>query len=158
QGRGEAHRQSQRAPSRGHRLESEVGVFPRGASLGMTPTDPEERRAWRTDEEWTRLEARLTAADVDSRARGPQRWPCAAAAAVALLAVGLSMVLRHRNVSVPSAAAPAVRVVATKNGERSIVHLDDSSTVTLAPATTLRITGDSKRREIELDGMADFRV
>ena len=48
--------------------------------------------------------------------------------------------------------------MATKPGERRTIRLDDSSTIALAPATRVRISGDSTRREIDLDGMADFTV
>jgi len=126
----------------------------------VTTNDPHERRPWHTDEEWTRLHARLTTADADSRlavagsTRAIWQWS-ALAAAVVIAAVGVSMARRARPASSPT---PAVRVMATKPGERRTIRLDDSSTIALAPATRVRISGDSTRREIDLDGMADFTV
>jgi transmembrane sensor len=125
-------------------------------------SDPRDRRPWRTDDEWTRLHARLFTADADAalparRHRAPIWAWSAVAAAIVLAAIGLSLV-RRSNPASSAQAVPAIQLFATKPGERRVVHLDDSSTITLAPATTLRVAGDRRRREIDLDGMADFQV
>lgn len=133
----------------------------------MTTSDPRDRRPWRTDEEWTRLHSRLTTADADARVPLGRRrlarwaWPAVAAAVIVGAiggAIGISVARRSDTASTAARATPGVHAIATKPGERRTVRLDDSSTITLAPATTLRIGGDPTRREIELVGMANFQI
>lgn len=114
---------------------------------------PGERRAWRTEDEWSRLRDRIAAEPLAPRSvvRMPWRWT--AAAAVVAVAVGLTVALRHR-------AAPAAveHVFHTALGERLIVQLGDSSTVTLGPATTLRVASSPARRDVKLDGLGAFNI
>ena len=118
-----------------------------------------ERRAWRTDDEWERLRERIAIAEavrpLPKPWRRPREWGIAGAiAATLILAVTATLVVRERITH----DAPIIRVVQTKPGERLVVHLDDSSTITIGPATTLRTVMSDSRREVELDGLADFRV
>jgi ferric-dicitrate binding protein FerR (iron transport regulator) len=123
---------------------------------------------------WTRMQARLLTATGPrrlpvrfasiGRPRMPQRWqPIGALLAIAILSgVGAWTVRAHRS-SVQGAVAPAqgpMRQYTTKRGERAEIRLMDSSTVTLAPGSTLRIPatfGDSTR-DLFLDGEAFFDV
>jgi ferric-dicitrate binding protein FerR (iron transport regulator) len=58
-----------------------------------------------------------------------------------------------------SAAAPEMRVVATKSGERANVYLSDGTQVTLGVGSTLRFpVAFTSSRDVELDGEAYFEV
>jgi transmembrane sensor len=119
---------------------------------------PPERRAWRTDDEWNRLRERISAAkDVAAAPRSPFRRPIvwAAAAATLVIAAALGSRASHRE---PALAAAIEQVATTGVGERLTVHLDDSSRVTLGPRSTLRYAVSGVRREVRLDGIADFTV
>jgi transmembrane sensor len=119
---------------------------------------PNERRAWRTDDEWARLRERITAGDLTapSVSRG---WPGGrtrrifAAAAVLVVAVGVSW--RIRKQPPPTAVAPTERVATTGVGERLAIRLADSSVVTLGPVSTVRY---GARSVALLEGVADFNV
>ncbi len=118
-----------------------------------------ERRAWRTDDEWDKLRERIAIAEAVRPRPKPWRrareWFIAGGiAATLLIAATATLVVRKRLAH----NAPIPRVVHTKPGERLVVHLDDSSTITVGPATTLRTAISESRREVELDGLADFRV
>jgi ferric-dicitrate binding protein FerR (iron transport regulator) len=52
----------------------------------------------------------------------------------------------------------AWQVVRTPPAGRAVIRLDDSSVVTLGPATTLRYALSRSRRDVMLDGLADFKV
>jgi transmembrane sensor len=111
---------------------------------------PNERRPWRTDDEWDRLRERIEAAEASHRRR--VRWPVAAAA-VLVIAATLAIVWQNAHLK-----REAPRVATTAAGERIVLHLADSSVVTLGPASSLRYQITGSRREITLDGLADFRV
>jgi transmembrane sensor len=115
-------------------------------------SEPTGRRAWRTDQEWARLRARLDAPDLSEPTvahGGRFRW--LGAAGLIVVAVGLTWHF--------SRPAPTVtRVATTARGERIVIHLADSSVVTLAPASTIRYRFDHSRRDVELDGLAEFTV
>jgi len=117
------------------------------------PERPEGRRQWQTDREWARLNARIATVDTSPAQRTFTWRPIAAIAACIIVAATALFVARHRIGSTPSP-----QIVTTTAGQRIVVRLGDSSTITLAPATTARITRSDSRRVVELDGMADFHV
>jgi transmembrane sensor len=113
---------------------------------------PNERRPWRTDDEWDRLRERIEGAEL-SRARRPRgRWPVAAAA-VLVIAATSAIVWQNAHLK-----REAPRMATTAAGERIVLHLADSSVVTLGPASSLRYQITGRSREITLDGLADFNV
>jgi transmembrane sensor len=117
-----------------------------------------ERRAWRTDEEWSRLRQRIRASDVPASvsARGVWRmgW-IAAAAAVLVVGAGVSGLVLRLQPRIPS--TPAERVATTGVGERLTIRLGDSSVVTLGPMSTIHYSATG--RSVVLDvGIADFNV
>jgi transmembrane sensor len=125
----------------------------------MTPHDPRERRAWRTDQEWARLSARMATAQPSfPKRRRTVVW--ATAAAVVIVAAGGAAVARH------AIQARALHVVDEKitggaqtiAGQRTLVTLPDSSVAILGPASTLRYTFNRGARDVVLEGMAEFRV
>jgi len=125
----------------------------------MDPKEPDvERRAWHTESEWARLVERIAADEATRVARPRSGWGVwakrliAAACIVVVIWSGRVVLGRIKHNTVMS------RVVRTTAGQRLLVHLSDSSAVTLGPATTLRYDATGSRREIELDGLADFRV
>lgn len=73
-------------------------------------------------------------------------------AAALIIAAALAIGIRARR------AAPEVRTVVTGRGERVVLHLGDSSTITVGPATTLRYSLTRATRDFELDGIADFGI
>lgn len=87
------------------------------------------------------------------RTRRFAAWVWTAAAAAIVLGVVLPSGLRRT----PSRAAET-RVISTPAGERRVVHLSDSSVITLGPSTTLRFTLTDKHRDVQLEGLAEFRV
>jgi transmembrane sensor len=108
-----------------------------------------ERRArWDTDEAWRRLAQRIANAPV-SRRTPRQVWAYAVAAAV-LIAAAITTVRTLR-----SSADIAVR---TSAGELRTVRLDDGSSVTLGPQSTLRFRATGSERVAELAGMGYFTV
>ncbi|MES2178278.1 MAG: FecR domain-containing protein [Gemmatimonadota bacterium] len=121
----------------------------------MTPEEPTRRRSWRTEEVLQQLHARMDATGVDAvhRTRPRVRWVTWAAAAAAMIAVGVASTMMVR-----TPPALEARVVTTAAGQRRIVHLPDSTVVTLGPESTLRYTIGDSARAVELDGMAAFRV
>ncbi len=101
------------------------------------------RRAWRTDQEWGRLRERL---DGDEIVAEPARWlaPRARwlAAAAVILGVGSALTWRLTR------PEPSVeRVATTAAGERIVIHLADSSLVTLGPASR-RFASSRRRRRV----------
>jgi transmembrane sensor len=81
----------------------------------------------------------------------------AAAAAVAVLAVGIDTRDRGAENDAGAASASAAgRVVATAVGQRDSVRLPDGTRVLLAPGSRLTIAADygAARREVQLDGAA----
>jgi len=125
-----------------------------------TPPSPDsrERRAWRTDHEWSRLSARIAAQPTLSRKRSPIAWW--AAAAVAIAAAGI-VTINRRAGHAPAIRAPSDEITgtaATTAGRRTVVLLPDSSVVTLGPASTIRYSFGRGARDVALDGMAEFRV
>jgi len=112
---------------------------------------PNERRPWRTDEEWDRLRERIEGSEL-SRVRRGVRWPLAAAAALVIAATS-AIVWQNAHLK-----REAPRVATTAAGERIVLHLADSSVVTLGPASSLRYQITGRRREMTLDGLADFQV
>lgn len=115
------------------------------------PHDPNDRRAWRTDQEWDRLRTRLAEPDLARPGRRPVRAPWLIAAGVVALATGLAW--RYAKPS-----APIARVATTAAGERIVIHLADSSTITLGPASTVRYALGRAHRDVTLDGLAEFKV
>ena len=115
-------------------------------------TEPTERRAWRTDAEWTHLRERIEGAEL----AGPPRrnWRLLRAIAAALVfaaAAGVGWKLRRSKEA-------EVRVATTAAGERVVIRLADSSVVTLGPASRVRYAIGARQRDVELDGLADFAV
>ncbi|MES2179918.1 MAG: FecR domain-containing protein [Gemmatimonadota bacterium] len=118
------------------------------------PPDRDPRREWRTDREWDRLRARLTAPGFEApRPQWPRRAAVLLPAAAAVL-LAVLLVRRHE----PRADTPVQRVVATAAGERTTIRLSDSTVVALGPATTIRYRITASRRDVELEGLANFRV
>lgn len=117
---------------------------------GFRPDNP--RRPWHTDDEWNRLRERIEGAEVSRVTGRHARWPIAAAAALiaaAALAIGWHRTRR---------ADDTPRVAMTAAGERIVIRLADSSIVTLGPASTARYVVNARRREVQLDGLGDFKV
>lgn len=118
----------------------------------MSDPEPRSRRPWRTDAEWQRLRHRM---DASVDLAPPRRWQRYAAglAAASIVGVASYFVLR----SAP--AAPVEwHVVSTPPAGRAVIRLEDSTVVTLGPATTLRYALSTSRRDVVLDGLADFKV
>ncbi len=99
------------------------------------------------------------------KARRAVAWRLTTRAAAILVAVGLGAFAarelgwRKPAATLPSAAAPEMRVVATKSGERANVYLSDGTQVTLGVGSTLRFpTAFTSSRDVELDGEAYFEV
>lgn len=114
------------------------------------------RRAWRTEAEWNRLARRID----ETAARRPRsRWPLRAGgiAAAAVLIVSVALTWRS-NPFATNRPSTEQQLATTAAGERQTIHLPDSTTVELAPSSTLRYRISSTAREIELDGMARFVV
>ena len=113
---------------------------------------PNERRPWRTDEEWDRLRERIEGSELSRVRRRRGRWPLAAAA-VLVIAATSAIVWQNAHLK-----REAPRVATTAAGERIVLRLADSSVVTLGPASTLRYQITGRRREMTLDGLGDFKV
>ena len=111
-----------------------------------------ERRPWRTDDEWDHLRERIEAAEASRGPRRNMRGAVAAAAAV-VFAATLSIVWQNAHLK-----RETPRVATTGAGERIVLQLADSSVVTLGPASSLQYVIAGHRREITLDGLADFKV
>src|SRR4051812_20568297 len=120
------------------------------------PQNEEPRRAWRTDDAWKGLRARIDAAAVDpipERRKPPYRtWGAAAAAALLVAAAGAYWWPAR------STHSATIQEFATRAGERRTVRLADSTQVLLAPATTLHVRIGAHTRDVELTGLADFTV
>ena len=84
----------------------------------------------------------------------------AAAATVVIAASTALLGIRHaiQTRALGAAADGITGSSATGAGKRTVVHLPDSSVVTLAPASTIRYAFNRTGRELTLDGMAEFRV
>jgi ferric-dicitrate binding protein FerR (iron transport regulator) len=127
------------------------------------PDPPSERRAWRTDAAWHRLRERLDSAEatrVDSSATHRlwgTRTHWLSAAATIVIAVGATLAV-SKHVAKRVVSAPEIRTATTAAGERVVVHLADGSLITLGPASTIRSTLAPDRRDIDLVGLADFKV
>jgi transmembrane sensor len=129
---------------------------------------------------WSRIEAGMSAEDgapsIDQRPRISEKFSFAPhrdsgnssilrrvtyaiAAAVVLAVVSTGIVHSPNSVSRPP-VTPVMREVTTASGETATLRLADGSTVTLAPASTLRIPTEfgSASREATLDGEAVFAV
>lgn len=107
----------------------------------------ERRASWDTDAAWRRLAERMANAP-GSRRWSRQVWVYAAAAAV-LIAAGIAGVRTLRPVGI---------VERTGAGERRTVRLDDGSSVTLGPQSTLGFRATGSQRVAELAGMGYFAV
>jgi transmembrane sensor len=117
--------------------------------------EPIERRAWRTDDEWKRLSERIAAEPLSRRqpARAiPWRWVTAAALAAGMAATAAVPLMRR------SSGAVDERTMRTAAGERLVVRLSDSTVVTLGPATVLHVRTNATRRNVALEGEAQFNV
>lgn len=115
---------------------------------------PTDRRAWRTDAEWARLNDRIASEPVPAippRRRVPWRWVSTVALAAGVVAIAVVM-RRERN------TAATARQFRTAAGERLVIRLSDSSTVTLGPASALEIRASAAGRAARLDGLAFFDV
>jgi len=121
----------------------------------MDDREPDaERRPWRTDHEWNHLRERIAIGDPPrSESRRFARARPWLIAASLVIAAGTTLLIRAR-----STRETTTRLASTVAGERLVVHLSDSSVVTLGPATTMRFVATATRRSVELDGLADFRV
>jgi transmembrane sensor len=123
----------------------------------MDGQDP-ARRAWRTDDEWNRLRARMDLPFAEP-ARRPVlarrvTWLVAAAAAIVVVAGG-AIALRHRAPVTP-AAAPVT--IATSPGQRTSATLPDGSRIVAGPDTRISFVASGSSREVQLEGMASFVV
>ena len=104
-----------------------------------------------TDAAWDRLRGRVTATGALPR-RARVRLGALLAAAAIILAAGITL---------SRAAADRTRhilEVTTAGAERRTVALDDGSTVTLTPHTTLRFRREGSNRVAELSGQASFTI
>ncbi|HEY4130478.1 MAG TPA: FecR domain-containing protein [Gemmatimonadaceae bacterium] len=81
----------------------------------------------------------------------------ATVAASGLLAAGGAFVMARARTS-HHAATSVWHLVATAAGERKSARLSDGSVIELGPASTIRWTESDERRDVELTGLADFRV
>ncbi|HXT14394.1 MAG TPA: FecR domain-containing protein [Gemmatimonadaceae bacterium] len=113
---------------------------------------PGPRRAWRTDEQWTRLSERITGAGSHAPAKRASVHWYAVAAAVLIAAAATLLVTRHVD------NASRGRTYATAAGKRLVIHLDDGSIATLGPASSLRISSSRRGRDMSLTGLGAFRV
>jgi transmembrane sensor len=109
------------------------------------------RRAWRTDEEWKRLHARISPR---------RRWalPVRVAQIAAALLIVASGVVVTRYAARQRALVPPDVVVSTRRGERHEIRFDDGSVITLGAASEIRYAFSARQRRVELDGLADFSV
>jgi transmembrane sensor len=115
---------------------------------------PADRRAWRTDAEWARLNERIAsepAPAMPPHRRVPWRWVSTVALAAGVVAIAV-VVRLERN------SGEITRRFRTAAGERLVVRLSDSSTVTLGPASSLEIRTSTAGRGARLDGLAFFDV
>lgn len=123
--------------------------------MSNEPRPTNDRRAWRTDQEWSRLRQRIDAAEALPAPprwwrRSAARWVAAAAAAV-LAVAGIRWQLARE-------ATRDFRNVSTAAGERLVLHLADSSLVTLGPSSTLHFRATRTRREADVVGLVAFEV
>ena len=119
----------------------------------MSDPQPGSRRPWRTDAEWQRLHHRLDHAATEGPALRPWGRYAGTLAAASVIGVASYLGLRFT-----TQRTPAWRTISTPVASRATVRLGDSTVVTLGPATTMRYLLTASRREIQLDGLADFRV
>jgi ferric-dicitrate binding protein FerR (iron transport regulator) len=152
-----------------------------GALRQVLGTGPKERQASDLDEVWRRIVPGLTAsapirlvpvgggrrASAGATAR---QWPFShrrrswlPAAAAAILVAGGAAAWRAAISSQPTPRPPAdgpARVVATAAGQRLSFGLADGTLVTLAPASTLRVSPGygGRDRLVHLEGEAAFTV
>ncbi|MDQ2664998.1 MAG: FecR domain-containing protein [Gemmatimonadota bacterium] len=103
--------------------------------------------------EWHRLRSRIDQVSNDIEPRRPWRRYAVALAAASVVAVAGYLGVRNTARQVPE-----WRVVSTPAGGRATLRLEDSTVVTLGPSTTLRYALTLSRRDVALDGLADFRV
>lgn len=126
-------------------------------AMNELPSDDEERRAWRVDAEWARLHQRVEAIAVDPPA--PRVWRRLITAAVAAsVVIGTAIVWQRSPGLHASRDALEWRVATTPPAGRATVRLSDNSVVTLGPSTTLRYAVTRARREVVIEGMANFSV
>lgn len=130
----------------------------------------------RSAEAWRRVSARMAGADAPRpryrgfeaatgrRRRARPRWRAIIAGAgllAASLVLGIAQRARiERAVSEWLARGEAPRELATRVGERTTVHLEDGTVVTLGPMSRLRYGrfAGARRRTVQLDGEAYFHV
>ncbi len=124
-----------------------------------------EARSWDTQGRWQQLRRQMRRADrplrlTDSRGalelRRRKRWPAAAAAAMALLAIGGWWVVGAPGVARDHAihAVPTHEIV-TRRGERAMVDLPDGSRVVVAPESRLRVPVEYRAGGSALDVYLD---
>jgi len=114
---------------------------------------PEE--AWDTDSAWQRLSARISQ---QPQGKLPWRGPTLAAAALVILALGVTAVWRNEHASrTPQVAQQQYR---TLSGERRTVTLADGTVIELAPMSLLRVGPryGHGQRDVDLEGEAFFTV
>lgn len=124
--------------------------------------------AWEVNAAWNQVASQLhTVAPAPARdaerntARGTSiSRPWWHLAAAALLVASASMLVLREHRAAPGPVAISETQYVTANGVHRQVTLPDSSVVTLAPATHLRVGGDFGRgaRDVWLSGEAIFRV
>lgn len=121
----------------------------------MTEHRPDpERRAWRTDAEWTQLSRRIAAANALREQPAWTRLRVPAAAAAVLIATALGV----WSLRGPKQAPLPFTIVQTVAGQPRTFALEDGTRVDLAPASTLRYRLTAGTRELSLVGAARFTV
>jgi transmembrane sensor len=103
----------------------------------------------------------MDAADVvdvgRQRRRRLIRASAATLAASGVLAASAAFIMARSRTS-HHATAPVSQFATTAAGEHKSVRLGDGTVIQLAPASTIRWSESRDRREVELAGLADFRV
>jgi transmembrane sensor len=108
-------------------------------------------RMFDTDAAWSRLRQRVASPDLVRRGTRLRLTAMLAAAAL-ILAAGITMA------RLTADRAGETIQIATVAAERRTVTLEDGSTISLAPRTTLRFRHEGSNRVADLTGQASFTV
>jgi transmembrane sensor len=118
------------------------------------PRSIHERRAWRTDQEWSRLRERI---DASEPLPVPVHWWRRSAGWIAVAAT-LVLAIAGIRWQLAREATRDVRSASTSAGEQLQLRLADSSLITLGPNTTVHFRSTGTRREADVIGLAAFTV